>query len=90
MIVLLGLLSHSATLAQSPTGNARADWETSCTIRKEKFDYILPVAMRANEVDMWIVIDRGRGTEPMTLDFAISSINGQGLFMFTDRGGERS
>jgi Xaa-Pro aminopeptidase len=71
------------------TDTARARWEINCTIRKDKFDFVLPQAMRANDVDVWIVIDRGRGTEPMARDFGISTINGQGFFVFIDRGGDR-
>ena len=69
--------------------DVRSRWETSCMIRHDKFDYVLPGAMRRNDIDMWIVIDRGRGTQPMTRDFGIATVNGQGFFIFTDRGGER-
>ena len=79
----------SQTTSALPKGDARNNWEINCTIRHEKFDYVLPAAMRANDVDMWIVIDRGRGTEPLALDFGISTVNGQGIFVFTDRGGDR-
>ena len=62
-------------------------------IRKEKFDLIIPDAMRKNKVDMWIHIMRD----------VISDLNIQeddlfgaedlgstsGVFVFTDRGGER-
>ena len=62
-------------------------------IRKEKFDLIIPKAMRKNKVDMWIHIMRD----------VISDLNVQeddlfgaedlgstsGIFVFTDRGGER-
>ncbi|HEX6317174.1 MAG TPA: hypothetical protein VFZ73_20025, partial [Gemmatimonadaceae bacterium] len=34
---------------------ARNRWERLCTIRREKFDRILPEAMRENGIDMWIV-----------------------------------
>ncbi len=78
-----------ATPAASPIDGARSRWEISCNIRKDKFDFVLPKAMRANNIDVWIVIDRGRGTQPMTMDFAISTINGQGFFVFIDRGGDR-
>jgi hypothetical protein len=35
---------------------ARRRWEQMCQIRKDKFDYILPQAMRENGIGMWIVI----------------------------------
>jgi len=59
-------------------------------IRREKFDLILPKAIRRNNIDMWIVIDRGRGTEPMMLDLDIGTAYGQGIYIFCDGGGERS
>ena len=80
---------HQATTAASQIDGARSRWEISCNIRKDKFDFVLPKAMRANNIDMWIVIDRGRGTQPMTLDFAISTVNGQGFFVFINHGAGR-
>ena len=58
-------------------------------IRHDKFDYVLPKAMRNNKIDMWITIDKGRGTEPLHMDFGDPISNGNGLFIFTDRGGDR-
>ena len=89
LIAALALLCPTGSSADSPTGSARDEWEIDCAIRHDKFDYVLPTAMRANDVDMWIVLDRGRGTEPLALDFGISSVNGQGIYVFSDRGGNR-
>ena len=83
------LARQQATTAASQIDGARTRWEISCNIRKDKFDFVLPKAMRANNIDMWIVIDRGRGTQPMTLDFAISTVNGQGFFVFINHGAGR-
>ncbi|MCK5558627.1 MAG: peptidase M24, partial [Candidatus Hydrogenedentes bacterium] len=58
-------------------------------IRKDKFDYVLPGAMRRNGIDMWIVMDHGRGSEPMMLDFGIETAYGQGIYVFFDGGGDR-
>jgi len=46
-------------------------------IRREKFDMVLPEVMRKNDVDMWIHV--------MREDLGSTS----GVFVFTDRGGER-
>jgi Xaa-Pro aminopeptidase len=81
--LLLGF-SSSAT-AQ----DFQSQWEISCMIRKEKFDYVLPNAMRRNNIDMWIVIDHGRGTDPMLLDFGIETSYGHGIYIFYDGGGDR-
>ena len=63
----------------------RSLWESSCMIRKNKFDYVLPKTMRRNNIDMWIVIDSCRGTDPMMLDFGIESTYGQGFYLFFDQ-----
>jgi hypothetical protein len=54
-------------------------------IRKDKFDYVLPQAMRDNEVDMWIHVIRRNNPEPLAPDLGGES----GVFVFTDRGGDR-
>ena len=90
--LIVSLLSTGASFVVSGAaapGDARSRWEISCMIRNDKFDYVLPGAMRRNDIDMWIVIDRGRGTQPMTRDFAVATVNGQGFFVFSDRGGKR-
>jgi Xaa-Pro aminopeptidase len=69
--------------------DAHDRWEISNMIRSDKFDYVLPKAMRNNNIDMWIIIDRGRGTEPLFQDFGDATSNGNGIFIFTDRGGNR-
>lgn len=58
-------------------------------IRSDKFDFVLPNAMRRNRIDMWIIIDKGRGSEPLFRDFGPETSNGNGIFIFTDRGGKR-
>jgi len=58
-------------------------------IRSDKFDLVLPNAMRINQIDMWIIIDKGRGSEPLFRDFGPETSNGNGIFIFTDRGGDR-
>ena len=82
-------VAANAPAQTTVTDDVRSRWETSCMIRHDKFDYVLPGAMRRNDIDMWIVIDLGRGTQPMTRDFAVATVNGQGFFVFSDRGGDR-
>ncbi len=65
--------------------DARARWETLNQIRADKFDLILPGAMRDNGVDMWIHVIRWGDPDPLELD-----LGGEfGTFVFTDRGGDR-
>ncbi|MGD9344913.1 MAG: hypothetical protein PVH84_03565 [Candidatus Aminicenantes bacterium] len=55
-------------------------------IRREKFDMVLPEAMRKNNVDMWIHVMREEIRDPFgAQDLGSTS----GLFIFTDRGGDR-
>jgi len=59
-------------------------------IRRDKFDLILPQAMRDNKIDMWIqVMGTKNGEEgnldPLRLDLGSNT----GIFIFTDRGGDR-
>jgi Xaa-Pro aminopeptidase len=83
--VCTGMLVPRAAAAQ----DFESLWEISCIIRNDKFDYVLPNAMRRNDIDMWIVIDHGRGTEPMMRDFGIETAYGQGIYVFYDGGGDR-
>lgn len=54
-------------------------------IRKEKFDHIMPEAMRNNNVEMWIHVIRRGSNDPFSIDFGAS----RGYFVFTDIGGLR-
>lgn len=87
-IIILILLSGWVVF--SSFGNDAHDtWEINSMIRSDKFDFVLPKAMRNNKIDMWIIIDKGRGTEPLFRDFGNPTSNGNGIFIFTDRGEER-
>jgi len=54
-------------------------------IRREKFDLVLPQAMRDNKIDMWIHVMRDGNPDPLALDLGGHS----GYFIFTDRGDNR-
>ena len=54
-------------------------------IRRDKFDHVLPQAMRDNGVDMWIHVIRDRNPDGLATE-----LGGQaGAFVFSDRGGDR-
>jgi len=68
--------------------NAQAQRGTAAT--KERFDNLLPQAMRGNNVDMWIHVlgpwnPFGEGVDPDYLQLGTDS----GYCIFTDRGGDR-
>ena len=55
-------------------------------IRLEKFDIVLPEVMRNNDVDMWIHVMRETIPDPFGAEDLGST---SGVFVFTDRGGDR-
>ena len=65
------------------------DWQISCSVRKDKFDIVLPKTMRRHGIEMWIIIDKGRGAEPLSEDFGPETSYGNGIIVFSDRGLER-
>ncbi|MGH9337531.1 MAG: M24 family metallopeptidase, partial [Vicinamibacteria bacterium] len=68
---------------------ARRRWERTCQIRHDKFDRILPEAMRENGIDMWITMMKEGLEDPLFRDFGEGYVGGIGYFIFTDRGGDR-
>jgi hypothetical protein len=60
--------------------------EENNQIRRDKFDLILPEIMRERGIDMWIHVMR----ESVPDKFGIEEFgNASGVFIFTDRGGDR-
>lgn len=68
---------------------ARRRWERMCTIRAEKFDYVLPRAMRDNDVDMWITVMREGALDPLWEALGRGYVGDWAYYVFTDRGGDR-
>ena len=60
--------------------------ELNNQIRREKFDLILPQAMKKNNIDMWIHVMRIAIPDPFGAEDLGSA---SGVFVFTDRGGDR-
>ena len=54
-------------------------------IRRDKFDQILPQIMREHDIDMWIHVMREGSPDPMRDELGSNN----GVFVFTDRGGDR-
>lgn len=78
-------------LSVLPAGaqEARSRWERMNQIRNEKFDQVLPVAMRENGIDMWITMIREANYGNFWPDFGFGYAGTDGYYVFTDRGGER-
>ena len=68
---------------------ARRRWERMCQIRAEKFDLVLPRAMRDNDLDMWIVVMREGLLDPMWEALGRGYVGDWAYYVFTDQG-ERS
>ncbi|MGH7460705.1 MAG: M24 family metallopeptidase [Longimicrobiales bacterium] len=89
-IVLLAQMvtGESQVSAQSHL-EARNRWERLCQIRREKFDRVLPEAMRENGIDMWVVAMKEGNYEPMWEALGRGYVGSIGYYVFSDRGGER-
>lgn len=74
----------SSTLATTMGEAELKEWNNR--IRRERFDLVLPQAMRNNNVDMWIYVMREMIPDPFGAEELGST---SGVFVFTDRGGDR-
>src|SRR5919112_4300846 len=90
------MMRHLVTLAlvvavTSPVAaqEARRRWEIQRQIRLDKFEQVLPRAMRANGIDMWIVAVKENHYDPLWNDLGRGYVTGIGYYVFTDRGGAR-
>ncbi len=85
MIVLLSMMFLvPVASAQAPDMDNLEEWNSQ--IRREKFDLVLPQAMKKNNVDMWIHVMRVAVSDPFGAEDLGST---SGVFVFTDRGGDR-
>ena len=86
-----GMIFLFAVLFTVPVANAQdreeddlKEWNNQ--IRREKFDLVLPQVMKKNNIDMWIHVMRIAIPDPFGAG-ALGSTSG--VFIFTDRGGDR-
>jgi Xaa-Pro aminopeptidase len=84
-LVLLTLAPADRAASQG----ARQRWERLCEIRREKFDRVLPAAMRDHGIDMWIVAQRENRVDPLYDVLGRGYTSSIGYYVFTDRGGDR-
>ena len=83
------VLAASVAHAQRTTlPEVKIRWDRMCQIRKEKFDHILPEAMRENGIDMWIVAQKEGHDDPMAAMLGPGYTGTVGYLIFTDRGGD--
>ena len=85
LVVLGALVCASESSAQE----ARRRWEQQCRIRQDKFDHVLPEAMRENGIDMWLVMMKEGHYDPLYDDLGRGYPQRVAYYVFTDRGGPR-
>ncbi len=86
--MLLGLFGIATAQPISAMSGQEEDElkEWNNQIRREKFDLVLPHAMRKNNIDMWIHVLRIAIPD----DFGAEELGStSGVFVFTDHGGDR-
>jgi Xaa-Pro aminopeptidase len=88
LLMILGCGAPMLAGAQSHL-EARNRWERLCQIRREKFDRILPEAMRENGIDMWIVAMKEGHYDPLWQALGRGYVGSIGYYIFSDRGGDR-
>ena len=64
-------------------------WRKLNQVRQDKFDLVLPEAMRENNIAMWIVTNREGNLDPLYTDMGEGYVGGNAYYVFTDRGKER-
>ncbi|MEX2528625.1 MAG: M24 family metallopeptidase [Gemmatimonadota bacterium] len=89
LLGLLALLLLPALPVSGEAQEARARWDRLCTIRQDKFDLVLPEAMRENNIQMWIVVQREGHNDPLYEDLGRGYTGDMGYYIFTDRGSDR-
>src|ERR671913_1820965 len=86
---LLPILLLTVLAVPASAQEARRRWEMQRQIRLDKFEQVLPRAMRAHAIDMWIVAVKENHGEPLWDDLGRGYVTGIGYYVFTDRGGDR-
>ena len=86
-VVVAGLLL-CAFAASVPAQEARRRWEMQRQIRLDKFEQVLPVAMKNTGIDMWIVAVKENHTDPLWEDMGRGYVSGIGYYVFFLRGGK--
>ncbi len=81
-VLATGLLAAPGAEGQE----ARRRWERMCQIRAEKFDLVLPGAMRDNDLDMWIVVMREGLLDPLWEALGRGYVGDWAYYVFTRPG----
>ena len=74
------------TTPRADAQEARRRWEMQRQIRLDKFEQVLPVAMKSTGIDMWIVAVKENHTDPLWEDMGRGYVSGVGYYVFFLRG----
>ena len=85
----LSLCLVVAVVVPMTAQEARRRWEMERQIRLDKFEQVLPRAMRDNGIDMWIVAVKENHYDPLWKDLGRGYVTGIGYYVFTDRSADR-
>src|SRR5918996_6351970 len=86
ILVIVALIAGATSISAQ---EARRRWEMQRQIRLDKFEQVLPLAMRNNGIDMWIVAMKENHIDPLWEDMGRGYVSGVGYYVFTDRGRDR-
>jgi Xaa-Pro aminopeptidase len=75
--------------ATASANETRSRWEMRNQIRRDKFDLVLPQAMKENGIDMWITAMKEGNFDPLYLELGQGYVSAIGFVIFTDLGKER-
>ena len=81
LTILLCLLTTNAFSQE-----AMRRWRKMNQVRNDKFDLVLPQAMRENNIDMWIITNREGNLDPLYPDMGEGYTMDRGYYIFTDKG----
>jgi Xaa-Pro aminopeptidase len=87
MVLIFGLIVVLPAFVSA--NEARLRWEMRNQVRRDKFDLVLPQAMRKNGIDMWVTVMKEGNFDPLYLDLGKGYVSSLGFIIFTDRGEER-
>lgn len=85
-MAVMTLATMAAIAGMAEAQEARRRWEMQRQIRLDKFDQVLPVAMKNTGIDMWIVAVKENHREPLWEDLGRGYVTGIGYYMFFLRG----
>lgn len=68
---------------------AHRRWRVMNQIRNDKFDLVLPVVMKENNIDMWIITNKEGNFDPLYHDMGEGYTGQNGYYIFTDTGKPR-